>query len=282
MCWSGQASACLALFGYTGAFFEFRKMRKYQQRWNDTNGLRGITIFYLSLMETLQAVNYLVLNTPGFFNSLCALLGYLHVCFQPFFISFMYLSWLPKKRRMYWMKYAMFFSAISAIALLSRLSTSHSLPGCFSQHCTPVVSMESLLNLKTQFGHTIGCAKTSFLSYRGDWHIAWQWVLNNCSYFVFTYYFTVFVFPCFYGVYLAVLASSLYGPVASIFLSTNPDEFGAIWCLIAIGLVSSVKIPILDKFFTVTHESWKDTWEAMFLRLNKLHKSFYVDFNHGK
>lgn len=275
MCWSGQASASLALLGYTGAYFEYRKMRKHQEGWGDKHGLRAITTVYFSLMETLQAVNYTVLDTPGFLSSLFSLLGYLHICFQPFFISFIALSFIPKKRRDYWMKYVLFFSTVSALALLSRLLVNTPLPGCFSRGCTPVITMDSILNLKVLFMKTIGCSNTSFLSYHGDWHIAWQWVLNDCSVLIAAYFFTVFILPLFYGVYLAVISYTLFGPIAAILLSNNPDEFGAIWCLIAIGLVSSVKIPAWERFVSVKHVSWKDTWIATFLLINKLHQCFH-------
>lgn len=275
MCWSGQASATLAILGYTGAYLEYRKMRKHQQQWNDKYGLRAVGTFYLSLMETLQAVNYTALDGPGFLNSLCSLLGFLHVCFQPFFISFIMLSLIPKQRRAYWMNYTLFFSTISALALLSRLLISPSLPGCFSQYCTPVTTMNSLLNVTVYFTKTVGCTHTSFLSYHGDWHIAWQWVLNNCSLCVYPYIFTVFILPWFYGPYIAVISATLFGPIASILSSSNPDEFGAIWCLIAIGLVSSIKIPAWERIITVKHESWKESWKAIFLRINQLHKKLY-------
>ena len=280
MCWSGEASACLAVLGYTSSYFEYRKKKKLQQCWNDVYGLRAMGIFYFSLMETLQAVNYMVLDIPGFFNSLFSFLGYLHICFQGFFVSFMTLSLIPKKRRDYWMKYALFSSTVTAIALLSRLVVSPSLPGCFAQYCTPVPSMYSILNMKTHLTQTVGCSSTSFLSYPGNWHIAWTWVLNNCSFLIFTYLFTLFTLPCLFGVYYCVIAYILLGPIASIMSSTNPDEFGAIWCLISIALVSSLKIPPWERFLRVEHESWADTWIAMRPKLDKIKKKFkFMDKN---
>lgn len=271
MCWSGQASACLAICGFTGSYFEYRKMKKKQQVWNDTYGLRAVGIFYFSLMETLQSVNYLALDTPGSFNSICALLGYLHVCFQPLFICLMNLSLIPKKRRQYWMKYVLICSTITSVALLSRLVVSPSLPGCFAQYCTPVTSMSSIMNLSVHLTKTVGCSSTSFLSYPGDWHIAWQWIQNNCSFLVFTYMFTAFILPCFFGLFICVCSYTLCGPVISIMSSTNPDEFGAIWCLIAIALVSALKIPPWERFISVKHESWADTWRSMHPRVYELH-----------
>lgn len=274
MCWSGQASATLAILGFTGAYLEYRKMHRYGQQWNDKYGLRAVANFYFSLMETLQAANYTVLDAPGFLNSFYSFLGYLHVCFQPLFISFMTLSLIPKQRCDYWMKYVLFFSTISAVCLLSRLIINPSLPGCFSCHCSPVPSMDSLLYLSTHFSKTIGCTHTSFLSYHGDWHIAWKWLLNNCSVAVYSYIFTVFMLPFLYGTYLTVITYTLCGPIASIYLSTNPDEFGAVWCLIAIVLVSTIKIPAWERILTVRYEAWNETVKHTLLWMNQLQKNF--------
>lgn len=277
MCWSAEASVSIALIGYAVTYSEYRKMRKHQQPWSEQYGLRGIATFYLSLMETLQAVNYTVIDTAGFWNSFYSLLGYVHISFQPLFVSLFCLSFIPKKRRVYWMKYALFFSMLSAVVFLSRLVISPSLPGCFSRHCSPVISMDSLLSLNVFFTKTVGCAKTSFLSYPGDWHIAWQWVLNNCSALEYAYFFTVFVLPCCYGAYLCVLSFALCGPIAAIFLSNNPDEFAAIWCLITMGFVGSLKIPIWNRMITVQHESWRDAWHSMHRRLNQWHRRFHAE-----
>ena len=277
MCWSGQASTVLAVFGYTCSFFEFKKMVHYRERLSDTHGLRGIGIFYFSLMETLQATNYIYLHTPGKMNSLLALLGYVHICFQPFFISIVMLSLIPKARRTLWMRVSMICSTISAIAMSSRLLINDSLPGCFSCHCIPVEHMNQLLHLSTFATKTVGCAHDKFFAYRGNWHIAWQWVLNGCSALAYTYWFTVFILPLFYGAFLAVVSSTLCGPVIAIFSSDNSDEFGAIWCLIAIALVASVKIPTWERILTVKHESWRQTFQA-FLRLcRKWRNSFYTN-----
>ena len=277
MCWSGQASTVLAVFGYTCSFFEFKKMAHLREHLSDTHGLRGIGIFYFSLMETLQATNYLYLHTQGKINSLLALLGYVHICFQPFFISIVMLSLIPKVRRKKWMKISMVCSTISAIAMASRLLINDSLPGCFSCHCIPIEHMNQLLHLSTFATKTTGCAQHNFLAYRGNWHIAWQWVLNGCSPLVYTYWFTVFILPLFYGAFLAVVTSTLFGPIIAILSSDNSDEFGAIWCLIAIALVSSIKIPAWERITSVKHESWTQTFEAFFKLLRQWRTSFYIN-----
>lgn len=275
MCWSGEASASLAILGFSGAFFEYRKMKKHQQGYLDKYGLRCVGIFYLSLMETLQAVNYTVLYTPGFFNSLCALLGYMHICFQPIFVNLIYLSLITEKRKEYWFKYVMICGVISAIALLSRLFTSPYLPSCFINQCTPVAPDENFLHLVIMLKKTVGCTHDNFMSYRGDWHIAWKWPLNGCNPIYFTYIFTVFILPIMYGATLPIIMTTLLGPVSTFFLTINPDEFGAVWCLFAIGLASSVKLRPWERMITNPHDSWQGSIDAFHKYLHRVHYHFH-------
>lgn len=275
MCWSGQASTFLAMSGFTSSMLEFRKMVKYKQHFRDTYGLRGITILYFTLMETLQAINYYTLYTPGKINSTLALLGYLHISFQPYFIVICSLTLIPVQRRQYWLKPSIVVASIAAMCMLSRLILTGSLPGCFSQHCTPVTEMDDLMSLSTHLTKTVGCsAKGVFYSYRGDWHIAWQWALNACSYIYYGYYLAVFIFPCFFGVYISVISYTIAGPIASIFSSTNPDEFAAIWCLFSIACISSIKVPAWERMCTVQDESWEETWKRFSTTVIKIHQCY--------
>ncbi len=271
MCWSGEASAVLTSFGFAGAYFEFRKMRRANEVITDTHGLRGICIFYFSLMELLQAVNYTVLDTPGYLNALFSKLGFLHITFQPFFITFCCLSLIPKQRRAYWFKYAILFSSISAFSFLTRFIIHPSLPGCFGSHCEPVKHSLDLFNPLIYLTKTCGCSKTAFISYPGDWHIAWQWVLNNCAFTEYFYIFTSFILPLFFGAYRAVIGYTLCGPVLAIFLTSNPNEVGAIWCLFSIAIISFLKIPIIERFVTVKHVSFKASFknESVTSMMNK-------------
>jgi len=50
------------------------------------------------------------------------------------------------------------------------------------------------------------------------------------------------------------------GPLLAYFLTGNPDEWAAIWCLLSIGFLIIVKTPVIERFMTVKHESWKDTF----------------------
>jgi Family of unknown function (DUF5765) len=259
MCWSGEASAVMAVIGFTGALLEYRKMKKNKEGYTDKYCLRGTVLFYFSLMELLQAFNYAVLDTPGDLNSLFALLGYIHIAFQPFFVVWFYLSFLPKKRRQYWFKYANLFAVIACIMFLLGLIIDPSLPGCLSVYCTPQTNLGGMWRFDDL---SIGCSDTSFSSYRGEWHIAWLWVTNSCNYLRIGYFFVQFGLPFFWGTYRIAIYCFIFGPLLAFFLTGDPNEWAAIWCLLSISFLSAVKIPVLERFFSVKYESWKDYFNS--------------------
>jgi hypothetical protein len=260
MCWSGEASFVMATIGFAGAALELNKARRASaigsgsnwqvEGWTGKYVLRALTLAYFSLMELLQAFNYMVLYNPGPLNSLCAFLGYLHISFQPIFSSWFMLSFLPRARRMKWFKWVTWLSVVAVFFMLAHLIKHPSLPGCFSNDCTASKSMKDILNI--DYSSLPGCSTTQFRSYVGDWHIAWQWVTNNCGFLRLSYWFISFVLPFFYGAYRVTLYALILGPVLAFMLTGNPDEAAAIWCLLSIAFLSGVKIPWLERFLTVS------------------------------
>jgi hypothetical protein len=262
MCWSGEASFVMATIGLVGAAYEVKKTRRTSPNgtgsnwkvdgWTGKYSLRALTLAYFSLMELLQGFNYMVLSHPGPLNSLCAFLGYVHISFQPIFSSWFMLSFLPKARRMKHFKWVTCVSVVAILFMLAHLIKHPSLPGCFSNDCVPKKSMSNILHSKDWWGrNSIGCSQTHFRSYVGDWHIAWQWLLNGCSWLKTTYIFVSFFLPIFYGAYRVMLYTLIFGPVLAYFLTGNPDEWAAIWCLLSIAFLSGVKIPWLERLLTV-------------------------------
>ena len=161
------------------------------------------------------------------------------------------LSFLPKARRTKCFKWVTWLAVVAVLFMLAHLVKHPSLPGCFSNDCVPKKSMSELVYPKTFIGReSIGCSQTQFRSYVGDWHIAWQWLLNGCSWLKFGYIFVSFFLPIFYGAYRVMLYSFIFGPVLAFLLTGNPDEWAAIWCLLSIAFLSGVKIPWLERLLT--------------------------------
>ena len=269
MCWSGEASAVMATAGFVGAAFEYRKaiiknvttgkseveVDGYLSR----HRLRAFTLFYFSLMELLQAWNYIYLGTPGPMNALGAFLGFLHISFQPIPTIWFALSFLPKSRLRYWFARGTIIATISSALFLLKGILNPSLPGCFAVQCMTGDSVLAIIQ-----GHGVmGCSPDMlFKSYPGEWHIAWQWAMNSCGWIASAgYTFVAFGLPALAGSYRIMLYSFALGPLLAYFLTGNPDEWAAIWCLLSIGFLTVAKLPFIRGFMTVEHESWKDTFE---------------------
>jgi hypothetical protein len=273
MCWSGEASTVLATIGFTGAYLEYRKHlnKNLQEGFLDKYFLRGMTLFYFSLMEALQALNYTVLDLPGPMNSLYSLLGYLHISLQPFFCSMFIISFTPLVTRRFWVPILIVASFFASILMLSRLMINPSLPGCMAVHCTMLHNMSDILHLNVK--GSVGCGMEVFRSYVGDWHIAWQWVINDCSHFTYAYWAVGFLIPILARAYRVMLYTFFCGPFLAYFLTGRPDEWAAIWCLLSIGFLSGTKIPFLEKILTSKHESWGATFQKAMQKINKVRLS---------
>jgi hypothetical protein len=268
MCWSGEASTAMAAVGFVGAAFELQKalvkdpITKKSELEVDghlsKHALRAFTLFYFSLMEALQAWNYIYLDKPGPMNALGSFLGFVHISFQPIPTILFAFSFLPKKRRAYWFAKGTSIAAVSSVAFLFKAITNPTLPGCFAAQCIPGDSVLGIIQ-----GHGVmGCSPGMvFRSYPGEWHIAWQWALNSCGWVASAgYTFVAFCLPALAGGYRIMLYSFALGPFLAYFLTGNSDEWAAIWCLLSIGFLSVAKIPIINRFMTVEHESWVDTF----------------------
>ena len=269
LCWSGEASAVMATIGFIGATFEYRKAIKKDivtgrseievDNYLSKHALRAFTLFYFSLMELLQAWNYIYLDSPGPLNSLGAFLGFLHISFQPLPTLWFILSFLPKSRRKYWFIKGTTIAFIACLIYLMKGILNPSLPGCMATSCTPGTGL-----LDNLFGDgMVGCSvDMTYRSYPGEWHIAWQWVINSCGW-IFTsgYTFVAFFLPVLIGCYRIALYLFTLGPFLAYFLTGNSDEWAAIWCLLSIGFLTVAKVPFIEKFMTVKHESWHDTFK---------------------
>lgn len=232
MCWNGQASAALAIVGLSTTIYSWYK-KEPTDLW--------MTLGYFSLMELLQAFTYLYLNmcdNPS--NQVATYLGYLHITFQPFFVNFLCLHFIPKeiKTKIYPLVLTVCF--FSAIILLMEIY-----PFSWAEPC--------------MIGDPL-CGK-SLCSVSGEWHIAWDMPTNRIGkainpYFGF-YVLAAFVMPMLYGSWKMVLYSFFFGPFLAGLLSNNPNEVPAIWCLLSIGILIIVaKTKVRSLFYVKKWIFW--------------------------
>ena len=228
MCWSGEASAVLATIGISTTAYAAIKGEP-RPLW--------ISLGYFSLMEALQAFTYTVIDMchlPA--NQVATLLGYLHIAFQPFFINAMSL---------YFIRQDIARKIAPAVYIC-----------CF---ITSIVMIIDLYPLQSVGQCTIGrpLCGTQLCSVHGEWHIAWELPLNawheamtiDLPPFIrslyLPYMLTAFALPILYGSWRLTIYQMTAGPILAKFLTHNPNEWPAIWCLLSIGiLILVVKTPM--------------------------------------
>ena len=230
MCWSGEASAVLAVAGLGTAVYVARKGES-KELW--------IPLTYFALMELLQAVTYIFIDDCASpYNQMLTLFGYLHVAFQPFFANMVAMYFVPEriKKKISTTVYSL--CGIAAIAILVKMY-----PFDWAGTCN--IGVEGFCGAYT-------CSTS------GEWHIAWQLPLNGLmsepQYYLFgfdwglhalIYILAAFVMPFIYGSWRFVGFHFLVGPLISDILTNDPNEFSAVWCLFSIALcVSVIKTPI--------------------------------------
>jgi hypothetical protein len=209
MCWSGEASAVLASLGIASMTHAIYKKE---------SKLLWLPLGYFSLMEALQAYTYSVLNNCALpENQVATLLGYLHICFQPFFVNMVSLYFIPKRlaRKIAPFAYGICFAA--AVMMLIKVY-----PFEWAQKCIP--------------GERPMCGE-HICAFRGSWHIAWSIPVND-MYDRFSWYFlAAFATPFLYGSWRFTVFHLVFGPVLARLTTDSLNEWPAIWCLLSIDLL---------------------------------------------
>lgn len=218
MCWSASASVTMVAIGGVATGIAYARGEP-KPIW--------LTLGYFTLMEGLQSAGYAVVDQctdPA--NQALTWASYLHVAFQPIMINAFAMvlapvALSPSKQKIVY--------AIAALA--SAVMILQTLPVSAFGTCDPASPLCG--------------AMTCLIS--GDWHIGWMLPLNGLfnswPYFssVLTpfpaYFLSVFLLPVFYGSWRFALFHMLLGPVAASFLTSNPHEMPAIWCLFSIGII---------------------------------------------
>ena len=241
MCWSPEASSALAMSG--GAAVTYAVIKKLPKSlW--------IPLLYFTAMETLQAVQYLVVDLCGeWANEVLTIVGYLHIAFQPFFINMVAMYFIPvaiKRKISRWVYILCGFAAVSMIIQL--------FPASWAGQCLP----GSML-----------CGEV-LCTVSGAWHIAWDIPLNGIYNLLYTtfnismpgYVLVGLILPFLYGSWKLNLYQITFGLVLATFLAENPNEAAAVWCLLSIAIVILIlgEKP-LRKYLRV--ESW---WLWKFLK----------------
>lgn len=185
------------------------------------------TFAYFTFMEALQAAAYPVIDQCGSpRNQVLALLSYLHIAFQPFFANAFAMAILGRAVGMPMRIGAYIVCGVSATTMLLQI-----FPFPWAGLCPPGVAL---------------CGR-ELCVVSGDWHLGWTIPYTNLvppigPVFGFTlvfptYFIATFVVPAFYGAWRFSLFHLLFGPVLARALTSNVNEFPAIWCLFSVGII---------------------------------------------
>jgi hypothetical protein len=214
MCWSATASVAMVAVGGAATVATWARGEP-PAIW--------LAIAWFTLMEGLQAAGYAVVDRcsdPA--NATITWASYLHIAFQPLFINAFAMAIAP------WpISPAMRRGVYAVTALCTGLLLLKAVPLEAFGACTPGSPL---------------CGVAACLT-SGEWHIAWLLPLNGFlnetgPFPPFpAYFFAVFVLPLVYGAWRFVVFHAVAGPVAASFLTSNPSEMPAIWCLFSIGIV---------------------------------------------
>jgi hypothetical protein len=204
---------------------------------------------YFALMEILQALTYLVLNdcsAPS--NHILTVLSFIHISFQPFFINAMSLYFVPKDFRKKIAPFVYTVCFAGTILLLLKLYPFQLAAG-WPNGCP--VGKEALCG-------------ANLCSVRGTWHMAWNIPLNSFSTRLYTlaYFVPAFLIPLLYGSWPITIYLIIFGPVLGRLLSSNLNEWPAVWCLFSIALILAIiKTPLRSYFHVQKWYAWKFPWQ---------------------
>jgi len=237
MCWSGEASAAVAVLGFTCTGYAMYRKESINL-W--------AALGYFSLMEALQAYTYTVIDRcemPE--NQVATLLGYLHITFQPFFVNAVALYFIDQRVAKKIAPWAYSFCFAAAIMMLIKLY-----PFAWAKQCIPGV--------RPMCGDTI-CA------FHGNWHIAWSLPVRDISDKISWYFLVAFAMPAFYGSWRWALYHLITGPVLARLTTSNLNEWPAVWCLFSIDLLLIIISTRLRKYIYVrSWFLWPNSWTFAF------------------
>jgi hypothetical protein len=229
MCWSGEASACLAASGFIStAYFYYKGESK----------VLCAALAYFSLMELLQAYTYTVIGqclNPR--NQVATFLGYMHIAFQPFFVNAVAMHFIPRIIRRLISPWVYMLCFAAAVVFMMRIYPFPWANFCYER------SYQLMLATGIKFEMPF-CGK-EICSTSGAWHIAWSIPANGNIEMANAYVYAAFLLPLLYGSWKLVVYHFMTGPFLAFLTTNNMNEWAAVWCLYSIGLLLLlIKTPV--------------------------------------
>jgi hypothetical protein len=241
MCFNGQMSAGFAAIGLFAAWW-------VHSRTNNIELASGIFFFFT--MEFLQAIQYLFLadslDSPvcgTIINQVLTLLGFLHICLQPYFCHVINCS-LTKSE-----KYRDRYAVIKRLCLIGGFLL-------FTRYFLSFIPSLNVMgisdsNLSTEWlrGEKLCTFKTLSM-----WHLGWSVPMADPSYYVVGASIHSFLmFAPFFALYekkgmvLQGVFLFAFGPGLASWISPNLMEQASIWCFFSIAQVIQNQFVCIDR-----------------------------------
>ena len=193
------------------------------------------TLGFFTAMEALQVAGYWVIDDCGTStNQTVTLLSYLHIAVQPIFINAfaMAIVAVPVSPTMRRAVYSL--AALASVLIMLRL-----VPFEWAGQCAP----------------GFGVCGPQMCTVSGNWHLAWEVPLNDMWGSIGLplreiipldpYVLASFGLPLIYGAWRLVVFHALLGPLLAMWLTENPNEMPAIWCLFSVGIILVSLSPLI-------------------------------------
>lgn len=203
MNWFGEINLLLAFAGFTTASYACYKGGE-MSLW--------MPLAFFSLVAPLQAFAQTVANQCGLpANQLVSLLGYLHFCFQPFFINALALHFIDKRvaARLDIYAYSICFTALTIMLI-------QIYPFTWAGHCA---------------AGSVMCGE-HICTMQDGWHMTWVLPITQFADEVPWYYICAFVMPVLYGSWRFMAFYMISCPMLAYLLTNNMNE----WPMLASSL----------------------------------------------
>jgi hypothetical protein len=237
MCFTYEISVCLSLYGCAiSYYFYYHKSRLFY------------TIGYFTLMEILQTAQYWVvaddINSPQcntFWNKLLTTVGFIHICYQPYFINLYY-------EIVYGDSITIpYFTIVKRLCLAGGTML-------LSRHFQRIAFDESYSNyLDTEWLNG-----DKLCTYKSQLHFAWSVPMADVSYYVpsTNMHFFLFFVPLmvmYENKRLAYRSVFMFitGPLFASYMTNNLQEQASIWCFVSIFLFTKTFVGhLLGRYYS--------------------------------
>lgn len=219
MCFSQGQSLAIAAFGFLMSWFCHRYLK---------NKKMAIGVFFFFTMELLQFFQYFWVNQcDHFMNQALTLLGFIHICMQPYFTHLLSVAYCNCPTQREQGRIVRKLCIVGGICLFGSWM--------FSGYQT---SPPSLQCLPTDWVRAL--EKDGLCTYQGTVHLAWSIPMMDPTYITpstFLHCFLMFA-PFLIGDWVDVctgLFLLITGPLLSMYITSSVYEQASIWCFHSIG-----------------------------------------------